>query len=118
MTHPLYVPVIDAKGRRYPSIRACARAYGVHRRTVAYHLDTYGNLERLGMGKARINPQHRAKPMNLGAYTWSSRTAAAKDLNLDATTLFRWTRPSATPEMREKLIHALMAFEARQRTAA
>ena len=118
MTHPLYVPVIDAKGRRYPSIRACARAYGVHRRTVAYHLDTYGNLERLGMGPVRINPQNRAKQIKIGAHTWPSRTAAAKDLNVHAATVHRWTRPNATPEMREKLFHALMAFEARQRTAA
>lgn len=118
MTHPLYVPVIDAKGRRYPSIRACARAYGVHRRTVAYHLDTYGNLERLGMGQVRINPPSRAKQVKLGANTWPSRAAAADAMNISAKTLLRWTRPNATPEMREKLFHALMAYDARQRTAA
>lgn len=40
-------PVRDANGILYPSQKACAEALGVSRKAIGYHLNRYGNLERL-----------------------------------------------------------------------
>lgn len=113
MTHPLYVRVIDKQGREYPSIRACARAHGVNRRTVAYHLDTHGNLDRLGVKPRQVNPQYAAKPVTLGAHRWPSRKQAAASLGLSVSQFNRWTHPNATPLMRDMLLAALMTYSMR-----
>lgn len=39
--------VRDANGILYPSQKACAEALGVSRKAIGYHLNRYGNLERL-----------------------------------------------------------------------
>ncbi|AKG94563.1 hypothetical protein Shpa_53 [Paracoccus phage Shpa] len=107
------VPVIDAKGQAYPSVRACARAYGVHRQVVSYHLDTYGDLSRLGMGQRRVNPQNAAKPVRIGPLSWPSATAAAADLGLSLSQLRRRMAPDASPALRDDLIRLVMQSVAR-----
>lgn len=110
MTHPLYVQTIDKHDRKFPSIRATARAYRVSRMTVAYHLDTHGDLSRLGMGNRRINPQNAAKQTVLGPHSFPSRVKAAKALGISLSQLNRWTNANASPAMRDMLMAALMAY--------
>jgi hypothetical protein len=107
------VPVIDAKGRSYPSITACARAYGVHRKVVAYHLDTHGNLRLLGTGNRRKGLKNAAKPIKIGGKVWPSQVAAAADLGLSRAQLIRRMAPDASPDLRDDLIRLVMQAEAR-----
>ena len=113
MTHPLYVPTLDSRGVTHPSIRACARAHGRASHTVAYHLDTHGDLSRLGTGKSRPGCQNAAKALRLGRHEFPSRVAAAKALRISVPQLYRWTHPTATPVMRDMLMAALMAYDQR-----
>ncbi|MDF3607538.1 NUMOD1 domain-containing DNA-binding protein [Paracoccus sp. DMF-8] len=112
MTHPLYVRTIDATNTVHPSIRAAARAHGVSRRTVAYHLDTYGDLSRLGRGKARPGCQNASKVTVIFGREFPSRVAAAKHLGISISQFNRWTRPDASAAMRDMLMAAMMRAEA------
>lgn len=111
--HPLYVTTVDSKGNVFPSLRACARAYGRHHKAVSYHLNAHGNLDRLGMGQARPGTQNAAKPFAIGSVTWPSMTKAAKDLGLTMASLRRRVSPNASPALKDDLFARLMARQAK-----
>lgn len=112
MTHPHCVPTIDATNTMHPSITAAARAHGVNRMTVAYHLNTHGDLSRLGRGNARPGCQNAAKRTVIFGREFPSRVAAAKALGISIDQLKRWTRPDASNAMRDMLVAAMMRAEA------
>lgn len=118
MTHPLAVRIIDKHGREFPSIRACARAYGVNRLVVSYHLNTHGHLERLGTGQSRPGGNSAGKKVVFGNHSWPSVTAAANEIGISRTRLYRWLRPNASAAMRDMLMAAVMAWGEGRRAKA
>lgn len=118
MTHPLYVPTIDASGKLFPSIRAAAREHGVSPFTISRHLNRHGDLTRLGMGQSRPGCQNASKPFHIGDRVFPSRLRAASELGISPSQLYRWTRKNASASMKDRLLVAIMAYDAKDRRAA
>lgn len=113
MSNPFENPgVYIWRGKTYFGIRAVARAHGVSRKTVAYHLDTHGDLSRLGRGKARPGCQNAAKRTAIFGREFPSRVAAARHFGISISQFNRWTRPDASAAMRDMLLAAMMRAEA------
>jgi hypothetical protein len=104
-------PTLDASNTLHPSIRAAASAHGVSSRTVAYHLDTHGDLSRLGSGRSRPKCQNAAKTTVVFGREFPSRTAAARCLGISVSQFNRWRHPDASTAMRDMLLAALMRAE-------
>lgn len=102
-------------GKCYPTIKAAAAASGFSPATLFGHLRRYGNLDRLGVGRGG-NPGNKAgsKEFHFGTLKWPSRVRAAKELGICSNTLARWSGPGATQAQQDKLLAAVMAYEARQ----
>jgi hypothetical protein len=73
------IPCTDGV-RHFPSIKAAARAKGVSPRLISYHLDTHGNMDRMGKG-----PHKRGggtEPIWIRRKLYPSHTAAAEALGV------------------------------------
>ncbi len=101
-------PVIDSSGTIFASQRAAARAHGVDRMTIQYHLNTHGSLDRLGRGNSRPRCQNAAKATRIGPHSFPSRIAAAEWLGVSVWQLNRWMHPDAHPNLRDRLLAAVM----------
>ncbi|SFX48364.1 hypothetical protein SAMN04244548_01202 [Paracoccus pantotrophus] len=106
-------PTLDASDTLHPSIRAAARAHGVTRRTVAYHLDTHGDLSRLGSGQSRPRCQNAAKVTRIGPHEFRSRVEAAKWLGISVSQFNRWAHPNAKASLKDRFMAALMQADRR-----
>ncbi len=106
-------PVVDKHGKWYPSQRAFLRASGIAMPTLQYHLNRYGNLDRVGMGNSRPGNQARAVPTRVGPHEFRSQVAAAAWLGISVHQFKRWTKPDAKPLFREMLMAACIAATAR-----
>ncbi len=107
-------PVVMPDGRVFPSQAEACRKLGVTKRNLQYHLNTHGELGRLGYGKSRPNCQNAAKPFRIGPHEWPSRVSAAHALGISISQLNRWTGPKSTPVMREMLLGVVMAYGVRE----
>ncbi len=74
------VPCASAAGS-WPSIKACAGAYGVRRNTISYHLERYGHLEFIGQ-RFRENRPTWGDDIWIRGKHYPSQTAAAKALGV------------------------------------
>lgn len=102
------LPVIGPDGTIYPSHAAAAAALGVSNRTIGYHLDRHGNLNRVGRVAARQNhPMRRA--VTLAGRQWPSVALLADYLGLHHETVRRWRRLNDV----ERLLGALMKADAK-----
>jgi hypothetical protein len=97
-------------GRKvYPSIRALARKLGCPAVSLGYHLQTHGNLDRFGLGKAH-GQVRITKETRIGGVSFESRKAAAEALGIAYSTLRIWISPDATPAQRDQLAERLLAY--------
>lgn len=109
----------------YFSIEDAAACLGFKSNTISYHLDRHGNLDRLGLGRAAHafgkpgRPAHgRPVPFAFGPLRWASRSKAAAELGIARKTLRLWSRPTARPVDRQKLLRLVMQAQARREAAA
>lgn len=102
-------------GVHYPSQAEAAAALGVTQRTIAYHLDTYGDLYRVGSGKrTQLRPKRRGDGVRILVRKWASKSDLARYLGRSERTVRHWF---ARGDL-DSLMAALMAADARQRSAA
>jgi hypothetical protein len=107
------------QGRHFPSLQAAAEVIGVRRHTLSHHLAKHGNLDLAGKGpRSNVGNRGYRVPFRFGPHYWPRRIDAAADLGMSTSTLRRISRPSSTPAQRDRLLAAVMAYEARQRGAA
>lgn len=102
------LPVIGPDGTVYPSHGAAGAALGVSKRTIGYHLDRHGNLNRVGRVAARQNHPMR-KAVTLAGRQWPSVALLADYLGLHHETVRRWRRVGDV----ERLLGALMKADAK-----
>lgn len=96
----------------YPSQADARRSIGVSKTTIAYHLDTYGDLRRVGMGKVRSGNQSAAKPIVVMGHEFPSRIAAARALGISRTRFFLWLRSPTDPRLADLVLGAVMRLDA------
>ena len=101
-------PVIDRFGRHHPTQQAAAESLGVHFSTVSYHLNKWGNLDRVGIGMGRHHGARasNAQPVRLGDRQWSSRTDFARHVQRNEKTVHRWFARGDTDRILSALMHA------------
>ena len=73
------VPCASSAGS-WPSMNAAARALGVHRAAIWYHLETYGHLD--FVGRKSDNTGRAAKSIWIRGRHYPSHTAAAEALGV------------------------------------
>lgn len=111
---PTPMPVVIA-GRRFASCDDAAKAFGVCRTTIWKAVDE-GRADRFG-GPPRYH-KRQGQPVTILGRRFASMDAAARALGLSRTWLARLVRRS-DPRSRERLMAAVMTYEARGgRTAA
>ena len=106
-------PVKGPDGTIYISHGAAAKALGVSKRTIGYHLDTWGNLDRVGREAARLNASRR-RPITIGNRQWVSVALFADYIGHQRETVRNWVRKGDM----DRIIGALMKADAQQRRAA
>lgn len=106
------------RGREYHGMRAVAEAAGVTKSAVRYHLETHGNLDRLGAGQSRKGyPGWRSgnfAPVHKFGRYWPSQRALAREVGRPEGTVSWWIREGHD----DRLLAALMAANARKTAAA
>lgn len=106
------------RGREYVGMRAVARAAGVTKAAVRYHLERHGNLDRLGAGQSRKGyPGWRSgnfAPVDKFGRHWPSQRALAREVGRPEGTVSWWIREGYD----DRLLAALMAADARKTAAA
>lgn len=106
------------RGREYVGMRAVAQAAGVTKAAVRYHLETHGNLDRLGAGPSRKDcPGWRSgnfSPVDKFGRRWPSQRALAREIGRPEATVSWWLRLGYD----DRLLAALMAADARKTAAA
>ena len=106
------------RGREYVGMRSVARAAGVTKAAVRYHLERHGNLDRLGAGQSRKGypgwrPGNIAPVDKFGRH-WPSQRALAREVGRPEGTVSWWLRLGYD----DRLLAALMAADARKTAAA
>lgn len=99
-------------GVTYESQAACARALGVQAKTIAYHLNTFGDLSRLGKRKKR-RPSSKDRFL-FGYRFWDSRKAFAEHVGIPERTVRHWVAKGQVG----KLLMALEKADAKTRRKA
>lgn len=101
-------PVIDRYGRHYPTQLAAANALGVTFGNISYHLNKWGNLDRVGIGMGNHCgvTSSNAQPVRLGDRQWPSRTDLARYLGRHRSTVDRWLARGDTDRILSALMHA------------
>lgn len=97
----------------HASQAAAARAAGVARSTITYHLNRWGNLDRLG-NPPGTRDNGRCKPVRIGPRIWPSQTQLDEYLGVKVGTVSAWIKRGDI----ERIIEALMLADARNRVAA
>lgn len=85
-------PVRGRDGELFASHKEAGAYYGVPPQTIGYHLDRYGNLDRVGAKPGVVGCQNAAKSLHLFGHVWPSRLQAARDLCLSKTKLYALLR--------------------------
>lgn len=94
-------------GRIYVGTKAVAEAAGVGTGTVSYHLNTHGNLDRLGHGNARhFRAPVSSKPVNIGPRAFPSRRDLARAIGVNDSTVSRWLKDGQADRILSALMHA------------
>ena len=101
-------PVIDRFGRHHPTQLAAANALGVTFGNISYHLNKWGNLDRVGIGMGNHCgvTSSNAQPVRLGDRQWPSRTDLARDLGRHRSAVDRWLARGDTDRILSALMHA------------
>ncbi len=94
-------------GRRFRTQTEAAAALGVNKGTVSYHLNRYGNLDRIGNTPGGRAPR-RCKPIQVGTRTWESNAALERYLRVRPGRVYDWLRRGDM----DRLIAALMRADA------
>lgn len=109
---PHGTPVRLPDGTLCDSQAEAADALGVTQRTIAYHLNTFGDLHRVGSGKrVQSRPKRRGDGVRLLVGKWASKADLARYLGQNERTVRGWF---ARGDM-ERLTAALMAVERKSR---
>jgi hypothetical protein len=74
------VPCSSSAGS-WPSVKACAKAHGVHRNTIWYHLERYGHLDFIKQ-RFRSNRPTWGNDIWIRGKHYPSHTAAAEALGV------------------------------------
>lgn len=90
--------IIEWCGAIYPSQKAVAQAAGRNPSTVAWHLQHYGNLDRMG-GQ---NPGN-SRPFEMDGRRWPSVTAFAAEAGVNRFAAMRWARTGQIDKLRAAL---------------
>lgn len=108
------VPVV-VRGRRFPSVKACAEAFGVTPSAVSHRLSRVGHLDGLGLPRdmSYVRPARPVETIIFGV-RFESRVAAAAALNVQRFVIADVARGTAGPKRRENVYAALMRWQARQ----
>lgn len=78
------------RGQLYIGQDAVAEAAGCHRSTVTYHLNKYGNLDRLGVGRGKHEGHKaRCRPMRVGGQYFASAAEFGRKVGLARSTVNR-----------------------------
>jgi len=107
------VPVIDEKGRKWPSISAFARHKKVTPQTVQGHLDRNGHVLRLG-SKNFGSKAPNGKPRTYFGITFDSKLKAAKFFGIGFSTLTRSERNGFHPKTWAKMKQKAMEYHERR----
>lgn len=103
------------RGKTYIGQRAVAKAAGVSRHVVSYHLWRNGHLDNLGIGHVSGWPAggNRRAVSKFGR-EWPSIAALAREIGRPVQTVQRWIAQAND----DRLLAALMAADARKTAAA
>ena len=106
--------ITKIRGVVFRSQKEAAQWAGVTPSAISTRLSHTGTLERVGLNLAggQIGNQANAKPLALGNTTFPSRTIAAKELGMSRDQLTRALSSRATTAMKERLLLAIMRYEA------
>lgn len=97
-------PCRDKHGNVWPSESACARAYGLAPSTVAYHLETHGNLDRMaGLQRHHYGAIATSKPFEIDGRRWASHSELARKVGVDRVTVGRWLKHNRLDLIRRRL---------------
>ena len=106
--------ITEIRGVVFRSQKEAAQWAGVTPSAISTRLSHTGTLERVGLNLAggQIGNQANAKPLTLGKTTFPSRTIAAQEIGMSRDKLTRALSPRATTAMKERLLLAIMRYEA------
>lgn len=106
--------ITEIRGVTFRSQKEAAIWAGVTPSAISTRLAATGTLERIGLkchGGQHGN-QAAARKIKIGNTTFPSRTIAAKELGISRYQLNRAISPKATTAMKERLLVAIMRYEA------
>ena len=106
---PAGQPCETADGRRFRTQTEAAAALGVNKGTITYHLNRYGNLDRIGKTPGGKAPR-RCKPIQVGTRTWESNAELERYLGVQPGRVYDWLRRGDM----DGLIAALMRADTRR----
>ena len=111
---------VTIRGRQYPSIRGAAREIGVAPSTIVAALDLHGHANFVGLGYRkgmRKGLQNGPRnPVKIGSCHFESQAALARALGLNPWRVGKWLKPDAPAASKDKLLAAVMRWQARQPT--
>lgn len=102
---PAGQPCETADGRRFRTQSEAAAALGVNKSTITYHLNLYGNLDRVGT-PAGSHKGGNFKPVSVGTRSWRSRTELAAYLGVSAERVYSWISNQRSDLMLAALMRA------------
>lgn len=112
---------VRIRGVDYPSIEAAARALGVHQSNICRHLALHGHADGVGLrkpgGQVGRRVKHLENPVKIGGREWHSRKALAEYIGWPPGRVVRAFGKSATTAMRDRVLAAVMAEDARRARA-
>lgn len=100
--------VYEWKGRTFVGVSAVSAASGNGISTISYHLNRYGNLDRLGVGRqCNFPPDAKSKPVDMFGRRWPSQSAMAREIGIHHSRLCRWLKAGRVDD----ILRAVMASE-------
>lgn len=104
------------RGKRFPSLDAAAKHFGVHHSVPATLLWKHGHLDGLGLGNSKRAKPSSAKPVKIGRFSWPSRRDAAAALGVSPSTMTRLARGKASRQTVELVQERLLLLEQEARS--
>lgn len=109
---------VRIRGVDYPSIEAAARALHVHQSNICRHLALHGHADNVGIrkpgGQVGRRVLHMEKPIRIGEREWPSRKALADYIGWPRPRVTRAFGGQGTAAMRDRVLAAVMAEDARR----